>query len=113
MLDLDALRIREVLTNLLTNALRHTPSQGLVKLSVHDTPEGVVVTVADTGEGMAPEDAGRIFDRFYKGSTSRGSGLGLTIAKSIVTAHGGVINASSQARRGTTVEFRLPRQSGG
>jgi signal transduction histidine kinase len=108
-LDLDALRIREVLTNLLSNALRHTAAGRAVTVSLSGTREGAVLTVSDTGEGMPPEQVARIFDRFYKGSESRGSGLGLTIAKSIVTAHGGEITASSQLGRGTSVTLTLPR----
>jgi len=109
LLDLDPVRIREVLTNLLSNAIRHTPGGGAVTVSVSDAPAGTTVAVSDTGEGMPANEAARIFDRFYKGSTSRGSGLGLTIAKGLVTAHGGEINASSQLDRGTTVVFTLPR----
>jgi signal transduction histidine kinase len=108
-LDLDPVRIREVLTNLLSNGLRHTPGGGDVKLVVNDTTEDVAVSVSDSGEGIPTEEVERIFDRFYKGSTSRGSGLGLTIARSIVTAHGGNIKASSQRGRGTSVDFTLPR----
>ena len=67
--------------------------------------------MADTGAGMQPDEVRRIFDRFYKGSGSRGSGLGLTIAKGIVTAHGGEITASSEPGKGTTVAFTLPRGS--
>jgi signal transduction histidine kinase len=107
-LDLDAFRIREVLTNLLSNALQHTAAGG-VTVSLSSTRDGAVLTVSDTGEGMPPEQAARIFDRFYKGSESRGSGLGLTIARGIVTAHGGEITASSQLGRGTTVTLTLPR----
>ena len=109
MLDLDPVRIREVLTNLLSNALRHTPDGGAVRVVVHDASEGVAVSVSDSGEGMPAEEVERMFDRFYKGTTSRGSGLGLTIARSIVTAHGGSIKASSQPGAGTVVEFTLPR----
>ena len=108
-LDLDPVRIREVLTNLLANALRHTPSGGAVEIAVHATSEGVGVSVSDSGPGMPPDEVARIFDRFYKGAASRGSGLGLTIARSIVTAHGGSIKASSQPGTGTVVEFTLPR----
>ncbi len=108
-LDLDALRIREVLTNLLSNAIRHTPEGGTVNVSIDDSADAVTVTVRDTGEGMSPEEVARIFDRFYKGSTSRGSGLGLTIAKGIIEAHRGKITASSQPGAGTTIGFTLPR----
>ena len=107
-IDLDPLRIREVLTNLLANALRHTGTGGAVTVSVINTEEGVEIGVMDTGEGMSAEELRRMFDRFHKGSASHGSGLGLTIAKGIVTAHGGEITASSQPGRGTTVAFTLP-----
>jgi signal transduction histidine kinase len=108
-IDLDPLRIREVLTNLLSNALRHaTPGQA-VTVSVSKAAEAATVAVTDTGEGMPTEDVARIFDRFHKGAGSRGSGLGLTIARGIVTAHGGEISASSQLGTGTTVTFILPR----
>ena len=108
-LDIDALRIREVLTNLLSNALRHNPSGGAVTVSVHQTTDGLVVSVTDTGLGIPPEEVARIFDRFSKGTSSRGSGLGLTIAKGIIKAHNGEITASSQLGEGTTVTFTLPR----
>lgn len=107
-LELDPLRIREVLTNLLSNAIRHSKPGGIVTVTMSVTDGRVAVAVADTGEGMSPEAVARMFDRFYKGSASRGSGLGLTIAKGIVTAHGGDISASSQAGHGTTVTFTFP-----
>jgi signal transduction histidine kinase len=107
--DLDPFRIREVLTNLLTNAIRHTPAGGRVTLSVSETRDRASVTVADTGEGMSPDEVARMFDRFYKGAESRGSGLGLTIAKGIVTAHGGDISAQSEPGKGTTVTFTIPK----
>jgi signal transduction histidine kinase len=107
--DIDPVRIREVLTNLLSNALRHSATGSPVSVSVKETSRSMTVIVRDAGEGMSPEEVARIFDRFYKGPASRGSGLGLAIAKSIVTAHGGDIRASSEPGRGTTVEFTLPR----
>jgi signal transduction histidine kinase len=107
--DLDPVRIREVLTNLLSNALRHSPTRGSVTVSVGEKDGSVAVTVRDRGEGMSPEELSRVFDRFYKGEGSRGSGLGLSIAKNIVMAHGGAIEASSELGKGTTIEFSLPR----
>jgi signal transduction histidine kinase len=107
--NIDPFRIREVLTNLLTNAIRHTPAGGRVTLSVSETRDRATVTVADTGEGMSPDEVARIFDRFYKGPESRGSGLGLTIAKGIVTAHGGDMSAQSEPGKGTTVTFTIPK----
>jgi signal transduction histidine kinase len=112
-IELDPLRIREVLTNLLSNALRHTGGGGVVTVSL--TPAGaaanaaIAVTVHDTGVGMSAEEVARMFDRFHKGETSRGSGLGLSIAKGIVTAHGGEISATSVPGKGTTVVFTVPR----
>lgn len=108
-IDIDPVRIREVLTNLIANALRHTPSSGRITIAIAEAADQVVVTVTDTGAGIAPEVIGRLFDRFYKGAESRGSGLGLAIAKGIVTAHGGEIRASSTLGQGTTIEFTLPR----
>jgi signal transduction histidine kinase len=107
--DLDPVRIREVLTNLLSNAFRHTAAGGSVKVAVSDRDGTAAVMVRDEGEGMSPEEVARAFDRFYKGSRSRGSGLGLAIAKSIVRSHGGDISASSAPAKGTTIEFTLPR----
>jgi signal transduction histidine kinase len=106
---LDPFRIREVITNLLSNAVRHTGPGGTVSVSVTESDAGTHVAVADTGTGMDAADVGRMFDRFYKGSESRGSGLGLAIAKGIVTSHGGDISAASEIGRGTTVRFTLPR----
>jgi signal transduction histidine kinase len=106
--DVDPVRIREVLTNLLSNAVRHSTTGSSVTVSVSETSGSVAVAVRDTGEGMSSEELTRMFDRFYKGSASRGSGLGLAIAKSIVTAHGGDIRAASELEKGTTLEFTLP-----
>jgi signal transduction histidine kinase len=108
-MDLDPLRIREVLTNLLSNALRHCAADQAVTVTVAHTTEAITVTVSDTGEGMPRDEVTRMFDRFYKGPASRGSGLGLTIARGIVTAHGGDIRASSQLGKGTVVTVSLPR----
>ena len=108
-IDADAVRIREVIGNLLSNALRHTPAGGSVVVRVAaGASGGVSVDVRDTGRGMPPEEIARVFDRFYKGSESRGSGLGLTIARGLVAAHGGEIRASSEPGRGTTIAFTLP-----
>ena len=111
-LDADAVRIREVIGNLLANALRHTPAGGAVVVRVRPgASHGVSVSVNDNGSGMTPEQIARAFDRFYKGSESRGSGLGLTIARGLVEAHGGEIHASSESGRGTTITFTLPPTS--
>jgi signal transduction histidine kinase len=106
--ELDPTRIRQVVGNLLANALRYTPPGGRVTLS--GTHEGgtSVVEVADTGPGIAPEVLDRIFDRFYRSADSPGSGLGLPIARSLVIAHGGEIFARSEPGRGTAIRFTLP-----
>jgi len=114
-IEIDPVRVREVLSNLVSNALRHTPVGGSIHVRVGESrianpASAVVVEVQDTGSGMTPEEIARAFDRFYKGSESRGSGLGLTIARSLVAAHGGDIHATSEPGRGTTITFTLPRE---
>ena len=109
----DPVRIREVLSNLLANALRHTPSGGTVDVRVYESGSSgsaIAVDVRDTGSGMSADEIARAFDRFHKGPASRGSGLGLTIARGLVTAHGGEIRASSAPGAGTTMSFTLPRE---
>jgi len=108
-IDVDPVRIREVIANLVSNALRHTAAGGTVTVQVSGAREAMTVQVRDTGSGMSPDDLAHAFDRFYKGASSRGSGLGLTIAKNLVTAHGGEIRAASEPGRGTTIMFTLPR----
>lgn len=107
--DLDPLRIREVLTNLIANALRYTPTGGQIAVAIQTTSPGqLIVSVRDTGEGIAPDRLAHIFDRFYKSDESRGSGLGLAIVKSLVESHGGTIDAVSTPGSGTTFTFSLP-----
>jgi two-component system, OmpR family, sensor histidine kinase BaeS len=109
--EIDPDRIRQVLTNLVGNALRYTPAGGTVTVRCEDAGDGrVAVTVEDTGRGIAPEDLPHVFDRFYKSKESRGTGLGLAIAKSLVQAHGGEISAQSEPGRGTAIRFVLPRR---
>ena len=112
-LDIDPARIREVVANLLTNALRHTPRDGRVEVSARLAVGKVEVTVHDTGSGIPPDQRDRIFDRFYRSPDSPGSGLGLPIAKSLIEAHGGDITAASGPSEGTTVRFSLPSRSAG
>ena len=108
LMEVDPLRIREVLTNLISNALRHTPEGGRVTVAGSSTSESVVLSVSDTGSGIPATELPKIFDRFYKGRASRGSGLGLTIARNLVVAHGGEIHADSVEGRGTVISIRLP-----
>jgi signal transduction histidine kinase len=112
LLEIDPMRIREVLANLIANALHYTPTGGQVQVTGQLDPDHrrVTVAVSDTGTGIAPENLPYIFDRFYKSGNSRGTGLGLAIAKNLVIAHGGNISAQSDGLpdHGTTIRFTLP-----
>ena len=100
--EVDPARIRGVLGNLLSNAIRHTPAGGSVTVAVSASGDEVVTTVTDTGEGIPPELLPRVFERFVKGASSPGSGLGLAIAHDLVTAHGGRLDIESVVGSGTT-----------
>lgn len=109
--DLD--RIDQVLTNIIYNAIKHTPRGGLIELLLSADEHSLVVQVQDNGMGIDPEDLPHIFDRFYKKDKSRntsggGSGLGLSIAKEIIEYHGGKIWAQSRKGQGACVSFMLP-----
>jgi len=106
--SLDAGRIRQVLTNLLANALRYTRAGGSVRLSGSQRDGSVIVEVQDTGAGIPPEDLPHVFERFYRSTDSGGMGLGLAIARDLVEAHGGRLTASSEPGRGTTMRMELP-----
>jgi signal transduction histidine kinase len=113
-LEIDPVRIREVLSNLVANALRHTPAGGTVTIggSTQDGGEDeglVTLSVSDTGPGIEPALLPHVFDRFVKGDVSRGSGLGLAIARGLVEAHGGSIAVHSPAGGGATFVVTLPR----
>ena len=103
----DAARMRQVVGNLLSNAIHHTPQGGSVKVGVAAAGDRVTVTVTDTGEGIPPEMLPHVFERFVKGASSNGSGLGLAIARDIVAAHGGEMEIQSSPA-GTTVRCILP-----
>jgi signal transduction histidine kinase len=112
-LDVDPVRIREVLGNLVANALRHTPRGGTVTIGGGVTPSAVTLTVRDTGPGIDPALLPHVFDRFVKGTGSRGSGLGLAIARGLVEAHGGSISVESPAGGGSTFKVELPLNTEG
>jgi two-component system, OmpR family, sensor histidine kinase BaeS len=105
----DAVRIRQVLDNLVGNALRHTPAGGAVTIRVSGQGDAVGVAVEDTGPGIPPDRIDGIFDRYTRSADSGGSGLGLAIAKGLVEAHGGSIGAESEVGRGATLRFLIPR----
>jgi signal transduction histidine kinase/DNA-binding response OmpR family regulator len=110
-LDADRLRFRQVVLNLLSNAVKFTPDGGRVDVRVSIQGQDVVVTVADTGVGVAAEDRQRIFDSFQQGARpaeAEGTGLGLTLSKRIVELHGGRIWVESEVGRGSTFGFALP-----
>ncbi len=107
-LEIDPARIRQVLENLIANALRYTPRDGKISVQcsvVGGQSKSIEVRVSDTGAGIPPEELPHIFERFYKSRESRGSGLGLAIAKNLVVAHGGEISAQSELGKGTTIQF--------
>jgi signal transduction histidine kinase len=106
----DAARVAQVLSNLAGNALKFTPKGGAVRLSAAVSDGEIIVSVADTGIGIAPENLSRVFDRFWqaKRASQASAGLGLAIAKNIVEAHGGRIWVESTEGRGTTFRFTLP-----
>jgi signal transduction histidine kinase len=107
--SIDPVRIREVLTNVIANALRYTPRGGTVTVGLRGRDERIEVRVRDTGSGVAPDVLPHMFDRFTHADDSPGAGLGLAIAKGLVVAHGGEIDATSAVGQGTEVRFTLPR----
>jgi two-component system sensor histidine kinase BaeS len=105
----DQVRLRQLVGNLVSNAIRYTPSGGTVTVAAHDT----TITVRDTGTGIPAEHLPKIFDRFWRADESRsrstgGSGLGLAIARHLAEAHGGTIEVASQPGQGTLFTVRLP-----
>jgi signal transduction histidine kinase len=114
--EVDPGRMTQVLTNILDNALRHTPEGGRIVLSAREADDQVELAIEDRGPGLKAEDLERIFERFYRTDASRqraedsGSGLGLAIARSIVQAHGGQLSAESEAGKGLKVIIRLPKK---
>src|SRR4051794_24213798 len=112
-LEADEDLLVQVLVNLIDNALAHTPRAGTVTVGCRSTEAAVRLWVTDTGHGIPPVDQARVFDRFFRVDAGRarlngGTGLGLTICKAIIEAHGGTITLTSQIRQGTRVEAALP-----
>ena len=107
--SVDPIRVREILTNIVANALRYTPRDGSISVTVSSGEGQVAVAVRDTGPGIAADVLPHIFERFTRSPESPGAGLGLAIAKSLVTAHGGTIEATSAPGEGTEIRFTLPK----
>ncbi len=104
-------RVRQVIANLVHNAIKFTRPGGRITITTRTLEESVVVDIADTGIGIPKEDLARVFERFYKGDKARageGSGMGLAIAKHVVEAHGGSIRVRSEEDKGSTFSFSLP-----
>ncbi|MEZ5319552.1 MAG: HAMP domain-containing sensor histidine kinase [Vicinamibacterales bacterium] len=112
----DRQRLRQVLANLVDNALKHTDAGGRVEIGAETGPAETTITVADTGTGIAPGDLPRIWERLYRADQSRGSpglGLGLSLVRAIAAAHGGRAEATSEPGRGATFRITLPTQARG
>jgi signal transduction histidine kinase len=113
--DADADAFNHVLVNLLTNAVKFSPAGSVVVVGAHRNGDEVVVSVADEGAGVAPEEKDRIFDRFYQsrnGGHARGTGIGLTIAQRFTAQHGGRIWVDSEPGQGATFSFTMPVAAG-
>jgi two-component system sensor histidine kinase BaeS len=118
-IEVDPGRMTQVLTNIMDNALRHTPEGGQIILSAREANDQIELAIQDSGAGLKAEDLERIFERFYRTDSSRqredasagGSGLGLAIARSIIQAHGGQLSAESEPGKGLKVIATLPKKS--
>ena len=110
LVPMDDVLIDQVLTNLLENAIKYTPAGTGVELRAWSDGSSVTVEIADHGPGLAPGDEARVFDKFYRSTagSSRGAGLGLTICRAIVEAHGGRIWAQNRLDGGAAFRFTLP-----
>jgi len=110
----DPILFNRAIGNLIDNALRFTPDKGKIRIAIRVRENGVEISVADNGSGIAPEHLPRVFDRFYRADPSRsssGTGLGLALVKSIVDLHGGAARIESEPKRGTTVILAFPEKT--
>jgi signal transduction histidine kinase len=110
--------LRQILTNLFDNALRHTPGDGRIRLDIQPADGGATLAVSDTGSGIPADHLPRVFERFYRVDPARsrshgGTGLGLSIVKHMTEAHGGRVDLTSAVGRGTTVRVFLPQPQPG
>ncbi len=109
--EADRNRLRQVVANLIDNAIKYTPGGGRVQVACAAAPGEALLTVSDTGVGIPPEEMPRIWERLYRGDQSRserGLGLGLSLVKAVVEAHGGRVTARSTPGQGASFEVRLP-----
>lgn len=109
--DGDPQRLRQVVRNLLANALKFTPPHGTVRLELRAEDEQAVIRVTDSGPGIPPDELPRVFDRFFRGrhATAGGSGIGLAVVRELITAHQGSVHAASEPGQGTIITVRLPQ----
>jgi signal transduction histidine kinase len=109
----DETRVKQIVNNLLYNALRHTPEGGLIVLQARPLGDMVQVSTSDTGRGIPPEALPNVFERYFQAERDErhveGTGLGLSIVKQLVEAHGGTIWVESEIGQGTTFRFTLPQ----
>lgn len=113
LVEADERKIKQVVLNLLTNAVKFTPADGQVELRVTRGGDGVVVAIRDTGVGIAPADQARVFEEFAQARSGasreqEGTGLGLTLSRKLVELHGGKIWVESEVGKGSTFSFTLP-----
>jgi len=106
--EVDARRVRQVIANLATNALRHTPKGGRINVALNRDGNGFRLAVTDTGSGMSPDAVEHAFERFWREGESAGAGLGLAIVRDLVVAHGGSVEIQSEMGRGTAVTCIFP-----
>lgn len=115
LINIDEVRIKELIINLVANAIKYTPGGGTVKITAKEYDDSVLVEVSDTGIGVPPEDLDKVFEEFYRAENAKtverdGTGLGLPIAKQIVVDHGGKIWVNSKLGGGSTFSFTLPKK---
>jgi signal transduction histidine kinase len=109
-------RINQVLMNLISNAVKYTPDGGEIRITISETEDSAVFSIEDNGTGIPEEEVPHIFERFYRADKSRnrmtgGSGIGLAIVKSIVTAHGGSVDVQSRLGKGSCFMITLPKMN--
>ncbi|HWU42472.1 MAG TPA: ATP-binding protein, partial [Bdellovibrio sp.] len=114
-LEFDSTLIKEVVINLVENAIKYTPPGGSIEVISHELDDSVHVLVKDTGEGIKPEDMDKVWGKFTRGSDqdlrTKGTGLGLYLVKYFIELHGGKVTMESKVSQGTTVTFTLPLET--